>query len=174
MVATKQKRSASAKQVATSYFEAVGARDLDAMMDHWAPGGRGYIYGIVDLTVPDTYGQWFGNLFRAFPDFRFEVLEIVAYGEKAAVRWRATGTFDGPARFEGLSPNGASVEVEGFDLLTIRDGKIQENLAYTNGAEMARQLGALPPQGSVAERAMLGATNVRTAALGLVERLRSR
>jgi steroid delta-isomerase-like uncharacterized protein len=144
------------------------------MVDHWAPGGGGYVYGMVELRSPETYREWFSNLFRAFPDFTFEVLDVVAYGEKAAVRWRASGTFNGPTSFEGLSPTGASVSVEGVDMLTIRDGKIQENLAYTNGAEMARQLGALPPQGSVAEKAMLGATNARTAAAGLIERVRSR
>ena len=33
-------------------------------------------------------------------------------------------------------------------MLTIRDGRIQRNDAYMNGAELARQLGALPPAGS--------------------------
>jgi hypothetical protein len=49
-------------------------------------------------------------------------------------------------------------------VLTVRDGKIQHNDAYMNGAQMARQLGALPPQGSLPERAMTGALNLRTRA----------
>ena len=36
--------------------------------------------------------------------------------------------------------------MEGFDLLTVADEKIVGNQAYLNGAEMARQLGALPPR----------------------------
>ncbi len=64
--------------------------------------------------------------------------------------------------------------MEGLDLLTIRDGKIQDIRAYMNATEMARQLGAMPPAESLGERAMLGAVNTRTAALGLLERLRSR
>ena len=39
-------------------------------------------------------------------------------------------------------------------MLTVRGGKIVRNDAYMNGAEMARQLGALPPAGSAAEKAM--------------------
>jgi hypothetical protein len=39
-----------------------------------------------------------------------------------------------------------------------------------NGAEMARQLGALPGQGSVQEKAMLGAVNLRTRAGRLLRR----
>jgi steroid delta-isomerase-like uncharacterized protein len=158
-------------EVAKSYFEAVANRDIEAMLELWHPDGGGYIHGMIDVKVPDTYRGWFANMFKAFPDWRFEVLDIVAEGEKAAVRWRATGTFTGPVQFEGMVANGTRIETEGCDLLTIRDGKLVSNYAYTNGAEMARQLGALPPAGSRQEKAMLGALNARTR---LSERLRRR
>lgn len=151
-----------AATVARSYFEAVGRRDLDAMTEFYAPGGIGEIYGLVTLEAPTSYRAWFGDLFRAFPDFEMEIVEVVAEGEKAAVRWRATGTFDGSANFEGLAPNGAGVEVQGCDVLTVRDGRIQHNDAYMNGAEMMRQLGALPPVGSAPEKAMTAALNLKT------------
>jgi steroid delta-isomerase-like uncharacterized protein len=157
--------------VARGYFEAVGRRDLDAMTAFYEPGGTGEIHGLVELQVPDTYRAWFGALFQAFPDFSFEILDVMATGEKAAVRWHATGTFSGPTRFEGLVPNGARVDVQGCDVLTIRDGRIQRNDAYMNGAEMARQLGALPPAGSLPEKALTGALNLKTR---LAELVRSR
>lgn len=169
-----KKKAPSAKEVATAYFKAIAERDVEKMMSFWEPGGYGHLYGMAKLQAPEGYREWFGNLFRAFPDLVFEITEMVAYGEKAAVRWRATGTFDGPVKFEGLSPTGASVELEGLDLLTIRDGRIRENRAYTNATEMARQMGAMPVAGSVGEKAMLGAVNARTAAGGLVQRLRER
>lgn len=155
-------RSTEAGAVARAYFEAIGERDLDRMVGFYEPGGTGEIHGLVSLTAPDTYRAWFGNLFAAFPDFRFEILDLVAEGEQAAVRWHATGTFNGSARFEGMEPTGAKVDLTGFDLLTIRDGKIQRNDAYMNGAQMAQQLGALPPAGSLPERGMLAALNLKT------------
>jgi steroid delta-isomerase-like uncharacterized protein len=148
--------------VARAYFEAVGRRDLDAMTEFYVPGGVGEIYGLVRLEVPTSYRAWFGDLFRAFPDFEMEIVEIVAEGEKAAVRWRANGSFSGNANFEGLAPNGATVDVQGCDVLTIRDGRIQHNDAYMNGAEMMRQLGALPPAGSAPEKAMTAVLNLKT------------
>lgn len=148
--------------VARAYFEAVGRRDLDAMTAFYEPGGTGEIHGLVELRVPDTYRPWFGNLFAAFPDFSFEILDVMASDEKAAVRWHATGTFSGSTSFEGLLPNGARVDVQGCDVLRIRDGRIQRNDAYMNGAEMARQLGALPPAGSLPEKALTGALNLKT------------
>jgi steroid delta-isomerase-like uncharacterized protein len=157
--------------VARDYFEAVGRRDLDAMTEFYAPGGVGEIYGLVRLEVPHSYRAWFGDLFRAFPDFEMEIVEIVAEGEKAVVRWRADGSFSGSGKFEGLAPNGAAVHVQGCDVLTVRDGRIQHNDAYMNGAEMMRQLGALPPAGSAPEKAMTAVLNLKT---GLLARLRAR
>jgi predicted ester cyclase len=157
-------------EVARSYFEAVGHQDLDAMEAHYEPGGGGPIHGLVELRVGDNYREWFGNLFRAFPDWKFEILDIVAEGDRAAVEWRASGTFNGDGRFEGMEPNGASVDVQGCDIVTIRDGHIVDNQAYTSGTEIARQLGALPPQGSFGERAMTGALNLKTRAAGLMRR----
>ena len=166
-------KSASAKQVATAYFDAIAARDLDAMAECWEPGSVDHLYGMADLRVPEDLRRWFGNLFQAIPDFSMSVVDMVAYGEKAAVRWSATGTFDGSVRFEGLAATGAKVAMEGLDLLTIRDGLIRENHAYTNATELARQLGAMPPAGSMGERAMLGAVNARTAVVGWLKRARS-
>lgn len=169
-MAQAEKTEKSIAEIARSYFEAVAARDVEAMIGHWDPNGTGYIHGMVDVRVPDTYRGWFADFFRAFPDLRFEVLDIVADDEQAAVRWRVTGTFTGPVRFEGMEPNGAAIETEGCDVLTIRDGKLVSIYAYTNGAEMARQLGALPPAGSAQEKAMLGAVNLMTRIKELIRR----
>lgn len=155
-------KATDAATVARTYFEAVAQRDLDAMVAPWQPGALDVIHGVVEMRVPEDLRTWFGNLFAAFPDFTFEILEVMATGEKAAVRWHATGSFEGSARFEGLAPNGARIDLEGCDVLTVREGRIVRNDAYMNGAEMARQLGALPPAGSAPERAMTAVLNLKT------------
>jgi predicted ester cyclase len=156
--------------IGRAYFEAVGRQDVDAMAALWEPGSIDELHGLVSLRAPDEIREWFGNLFTAVPDYRFEILDLVASGEKVAVRWRASGTFDGPARLEGLLPTSAEIDLTGCDVLTVREGKIRHNDAYVNGAEMARQLGALPPQGSFQERAMTGALNLKTRAVRLLRR----
>jgi steroid delta-isomerase-like uncharacterized protein len=157
--------------IARAYFEAVAARDLDAMTSFYEPGGTGEIHGLVKLTVPHSYRAWFANLFAAAPDFHFEILVVIAEDERAAVRWRLTGTFDGSAQFEGIDPTGAKIDITGCDVLTIRNGKIQRNDAYLNGAQMAQQLGALPPAGSLAERTMLAALNLKTRLVRALKRI---
>jgi steroid delta-isomerase-like uncharacterized protein len=148
--------------LARGYFDAVGRRDLEAMEAFYEEGGSGEIHGLVELHVPGSYRGWFADLFAAFPDFEFAVLDIVANAEKAAVRWRATGSFTGSVSFEGLDPNGARVDLQGCDVLSVREGRIHRLDAYLNGAQMMRQLGALPPTGSAPEKALLAALNLKT------------
>lgn len=169
---TKAKPTSTA-DLARSYFEAVAAQDIDAMASHYAPGGGGPIHGLVDLKVDGNYREWFTNLFASFPDWKFEVLNLVADGDRAAVEWRATATFNGTAKFEGMDPNGASLDVQGCDMVTFKDGKIQRIDAYSSGTEIMRQLGALPPQGSAAERGMTTALNLKTRATELIRSRRS-
>jgi steroid delta-isomerase-like uncharacterized protein len=172
---TKSKsRAKGPTTVARAYFEAINDHDLDAAGAMWEPGGNDRLVGMADLRAPEEFKQWFANTFAAFPDFRLEILTIAASKDTAAVRWRATGTFNGTAKFEGLNPNGASIEIEGCDMLTIHDGRIVANHAYTNGTELARQIGAMPPAGSVAEQGMLAALNAKTAAVKAIQRLRDR
>lgn len=155
-------QATDAATVARAYFDAVAKRDVEAMAACWEPGAPDVIHGVVDMRVPEDLRTWFGDLFASFPDFSFEVLDVIASGEKAAVHWHATGTFDGGPRFEGLIPNGGRIDLQGCDVLTVREGKIVRNDAYMNAAEMARQLGALPPQGSPPERALTAALNLKT------------
>jgi predicted ester cyclase len=170
----KAPRKKGAKTIVREYLDALSAQDLDRALAVWKPGSIDHMYGMGELDAPDGIRAWFSNLFGAFPDWHFEVVEVVASGEHAAARWRVQATFTGPGRFQGISPNGASVELEGCDMFRVVDGQIVENHAYTNGAYLAQQLGLLPPSGSMAERAMTGAFNVRTAALGAVRKLRER
>lgn len=161
--------------VARAYFQALSDHDVDAAAALWKPGSFDRAIGVFELQVPSReYSQWFGGLIAAVPDIRFDVVSITAQKETAASQIRVHGTFNGTGRFEGLVPNGAALDIESCDVLTVRDGLIVGLDAYLNGAELARQLGVLPPQGSLAERGMTGAFNARTAARDLVTRLRDR
>jgi predicted ester cyclase len=152
-----------AREVVREYFDALMDQDLDRAVATWKPGSRDHLYGFADMIAPDGIRDYFGSLFAAVPDFRLEVQSMVAEGDQVAVHWRAGGTFDGTQKFQGLVPNGRHIELQGLDLLTVEDGKIVSNYAYTNGMEFARQVGALPPQDSGPEKAMAAAFNAKTA-----------
>jgi glyoxylase-like metal-dependent hydrolase (beta-lactamase superfamily II)/predicted ester cyclase len=148
-------------RVARTYFGAVADRDVDAMIACWAPGGIDSIAPVGDLVAPDGIRAMFTELFTAVPDMKFEILDLVAARNQAAVRWRATGTFCG-GPFQGVEPTGARIELEGIDLVTVEDGLVQRNDAYYDGTQFARQVGLMPPRDSATERTMTNAFNART------------
>jgi glyoxylase-like metal-dependent hydrolase (beta-lactamase superfamily II)/predicted ester cyclase len=161
---TTEAKAAAAKpiDVARRYFAALSAHDLDEACACWANGGIERIVGVIDTTAPHGVRDYFGGLFAAFPDFKLEIADTVVQRDKVAVRWTGGGTFAGPGSFQGIEPTGGRLELEGFDLLTISDGRIQRNDAYTDGATIARQIGLLPPQGSSTEERMTKAFNAKT------------
>lgn len=154
--------SDEAESVARGYFSALERGERTAQRDWYHPEMEGTVHGVVGPAGRDELIAWFDELYAAFPDFRFQVLDLVADGHHAAVRWRAQGTFAGPGRFNAMAPTGAAVDLEGTDLLWPREGKVGRILAYTDGMSLARQLGALPAQGSAAEAGMTAALNART------------
>jgi hydroxyacylglutathione hydrolase len=152
----------AAESVARRYFEAINEHDLEAAVTMWAEGGREHVRGQVDVAAPEGVRAFVGNLLGALPDLRFEILSTTTEGDQCGVQWRLTGTFAGPESFNGLTPTGDPVVLEGLDLLTVRDGLIQSNDAFTDGMTFTRQIGMMPPLGSTAEQRMMGAFNVKT------------
>ena len=161
-MATDVDQTAETTRVAREYFEAVGRAERDAQQRYYADDAQAHVHGVVGPTGRAGMAAFFAELFDAFPDWRFEVVETVAEGDGVAVRWRARATFAGPGSFMGFEPNGARVDIEGVDLVRVRDRRVSVIDAYMNGAELARQLGALPPQGSTAEERMAKAFNLTT------------
>ena len=106
--------------------------------------------------------EFIGGLLEAMPDLRFELLATATEADRCAVQWKLTGTFVGPASFNGIEPTGSPIALEGIDLITVRNGLIQSNDAFSDSMTFARQAGLMPPQGSVAERRLTGAFNVKT------------
>ncbi len=153
---------ASTSDIAKQYFEALSAHDLDTAVACWAPGGVDNFVGQLEVTAPDGVRQYFADVFAAFPDFTLEIQDLTTSRNRTAVRWRAHATFAGPGTFQGFAPNGASIALEGCDVLTVVDDLIRHNDAYLDSGSIARQLGFLPPAGSPTEQRMTKLANFRT------------
>ena len=148
--------------VAREYFTAIRRGDPSPQRAAYAPDATITVPGILEDASPEELIAYFEEMWAAFPDFRFEVLDIVADGDQAACHWQITGTFAGPGTFNGLEPTGGLVRARGVDYIRVRDGRIVRNDAYTDGMTLAQQLGVLPPADSAQERGMKQAFNART------------
>jgi hydroxyacylglutathione hydrolase len=160
----RRKRAAGseAETIARRYFEAIGAHDVEGATAMWAAGGRENVRGQVDVLAPEGVREFIGELVGALPDLNMQIVSTTAEGERCGVQWRLTGTFAGPGRFGGVAPTGNPIVLEGFDLLTVRDGLIQSNDAFADSMTFARQIGMMPPQGSAAEQRLMSAFNLKT------------
>ena len=91
---------------------------------------------------PEGAKQAIGMLRTAFPDLRITIEDMVAEGDKVAMRGSMTGTQNG--EFMGIAPTGKSCT---FDLITIdrfRDGKVVEHWEQVDMMGMMQQLGVTP------------------------------
>jgi hydroxyacylglutathione hydrolase len=152
--------------VVRRYFEAIDSHDVDAAAAMWAPGGREDVRGQGLFNGPEGVREFIGSLVGAFPDLRMEVVSTTTEDDRCAIQWRLAGTFAGPASFNGLNPTGDRVELEGIDLIVVRDGLIHSNDAFPDSMALPRQIGMMPPLGSAAEQRLMGAFNVKTRLTG--------
>ena len=115
-----------AEAVARRYFEAIDARDLDAAVALWADGGRENVRGQVDVTAPTACATFIGELLDAVPDLRMEIVSTTTAGRalRRAVAAHAARSPDRDRSAASRRPAARST-LEGFDLLTVRDGLIQ-------------------------------------------------
>lgn len=155
---------ASSSVIAKRYFDALSRRDLDAAVECWKPGAPDRLVGQLTVHAPDGIRDYFTEIFAAFPDFSFEIIDTTTQRERCSVRWRARATFAGPGRFQGFAPNGARIAIEGCDVVEVVDDQIVGNTVYLDSGDLARQLGLLPPADSTAENRLKLLANARTRA----------
>ncbi len=155
--------------IAKAYFVALSRHDLDAAEGWWHDDIAEDFTPIGEFHGKAALRAYFAEMFAAAPDFALEVIRIVGDETTAVVQWRATGTFTG-APFQGILATGRAIEIRGVDVMQVRDGKVQANTIYYDGLTFARQIGLLPSEGSLPDRALMTGFNVRTRGLKLLKR----
>ena len=145
--------------VAQAIMDAVNAHDVDTLVTHYAD--------VIDERMPDRtirsraeLGEFMKELFAGVPDLRFEVHNMAEDGENVLISWTITGTHRGT--FNGIKATGGRLQIPGFEMMTIRDGKLVANRVVFDRMGFGQQLGMLPADGSRQERGMKAAFNAAT------------
>jgi predicted ester cyclase len=105
--------------------------------------------------------RYFADLFAALPDTHWELRLIAEQGDDVFVHWLLTGTHTG-APFDGIEATGRSVAIDGMDHFVVRSGRVVSNFVVFDQMQMARQIGLLPADRSLADRALKGAFKAKT------------
>lgn len=86
----------------------------------------------------------------AFPDWREEIVDVVAEGDKVVGRFKCSGTHRG--EMMGIPPTGRHMEVDEVYFLRVENGKFVEFWGLEDNLTRMRQLGLLPPRPAVVVR----------------------
>jgi steroid delta-isomerase-like uncharacterized protein len=92
--------------------------------------------------------DYIGRIRKAFPDLRLTVEEMLAEGDKAAVRWTWTGTHKG--EWGGVAPTNRKVNQTGLSMMRMRAGKIVDEFVAADRYSVMHQLGVMPERPSSA------------------------
>jgi steroid delta-isomerase-like uncharacterized protein len=115
---------------------------------------------------PEGFKQNVATTRTAFPDFRVEIVDQVAEGDRVVTRYVTTGTQQGEV--EGLPPTGRRVAVAGMGIDYFREGKICESWEYYDVMGTMQQLGMIVVPGPLllARTLVHQARKLRTRSLG--------
>jgi hypothetical protein len=103
----------------------------------------------------DFLTDWVRHLLHALPDLKVEPLGepfVALDRSRIMFEWETTGHMTGPLDPPGFAPTGLSCGGRGFDCHSFRDGLLSHVLTVTDIAAFAKQIGAMPPAGSLGER----------------------
>jgi steroid delta-isomerase-like uncharacterized protein len=122
--------------------EAINQRNMDLLDELFAP--EFVDHTAVPGQAPGVEGlkQFFAMMDAGFPDFRAVIEDVIAEGDKVAVRFTFHGTHQD--EFMDIPPTGRRVTMPGIDILRVVDGKVVELWGQEDVLGLMRQLGAMP------------------------------
>ena len=107
-------------------------------------------HGALPGQAPGLEGakQKWASYLAATPDLHATIEDMVAEGDKVAVRWTVEGTHRG--ELLGIPPTGRHTRVMGISIYRLAEGKIAEQWEQWDKLDLMRQLGVLPTAGQTA------------------------
>jgi len=87
--------------------------------------------------------RWISPFESSFPDFRMEIVQLVAEGDTVVAHFRCSGTHRG--EWLGVAPTGRRFEdVDEIYVYRVTDGKLSSALGVDDNLSRMRQLGMAP------------------------------
>lgn len=128
--------------MAEQALAALNARDLDRylkLLDNSYVGESELMPN--QLHGPDAARQMMESYFKAFPDLHFETEQILTSGDYVVTRVRLTGTHKG--NFMGIAPTNKTINIQGCNVVEVRNGKAVRSRIYSDNAKLFQQIGVL-------------------------------
>jgi len=125
-----------------STYERINAGDIAGFGDLVADDFVEH-QGLPALPTKEGTLEFFRVLLAAFPDWRMNVEDLIAGGDKAVARVKVTGTHKG--EFMGVPPTGTRVHMELIDIMGFDSaGLVREHWGVADMLSLMQQLGVVP------------------------------
>src|ERR1700694_5186762 len=110
--------------VCREYEQGVNRGDFDVRNGALASNYVGHFAGLPPIQGIEAFKQFTSAFFTAFPDLHTTIEDLIAEGDRVAVRqtWRGTHT----GNFQGISPTGKQVTFTSLEVYHIAGGKLAE------------------------------------------------
>lgn len=121
------------------------AQSMDRMADYVTPDYISHLPGSPTMNLAGVVQ--FGNAFyTACPGLRHSIEDIIAEGDRVALRMRVIGTHTQPLMTPAgpLPPQGKSFELLSINFLRFENGKVAEQYAAFDMMGFMQQIGAMP------------------------------
>ena len=112
------------------YNDAENEHDLQTAGTLVAPDLAVEINGIAQIASAEEDAKANAELFRTYPDYRRDIVEVVPSGPRAAIRWHMRGT---PAPGLTVPP----LDVHGCSFVEVQDGRMIRAALYVNGQALS-------------------------------------
>jgi predicted ester cyclase len=100
--------------------------------------------GVRGERGPSAFANNVAALRRGFPNIRFTIEDLIAEGDRVAVRWTWQGTHTGI--FNGVSPTQKEVSNEGIVIYQLRGDKIVRTWIQTDRLGVLQEIGVVAKQ----------------------------
>ncbi|MFN8472417.1 MAG: ester cyclase [Anaerolineae bacterium] len=132
------------KTVIRRWFEEMNKGNMAAVDEFY-----GADYVLHDPNVPPdlprgpaSVRRYLAPIMAGFPDSSVTVDDVIAEGDKIAVRFTARGNHTGD--FMGIPPSGKPIEARGISIIRIADGQMVEEWQNFDILTLLQQIGAIP------------------------------
>jgi len=130
------------KLILEHYESFLHRQDAQAVRDQLAPDFRDHEMPPETPPGPEPALEFGAMLHAAFPDLRVRIEDIVAEGDRVAVRATWTGTHRGLLPIMPVPPSNRAFAFTGMLFWRIRDGRIVERWATIDRLGLQQQLTA--------------------------------
>ena len=127
------------KEIAKELFTAIDAGDFDRLNVLFADDFAVDAPGLPEPLRKDMLFQLIKTHYTAFPDWIHVIEDVIADGDKVAVKLTQNGTHK--AEYEGIPATGVKATLPAMHLISIVNGKIKEWFAVEDYLGLYMQLG---------------------------------